>query len=222
MMHHIHRTSLLCLMLLCICLFPGKIIAAAEIPDGLFAEPISFILSAQFESLAPFEETRLAQWNALIRHVSLEVDADDTLAMTTVLVDEDKAFRLTRVSSQSVDSLTVDTLPQVEFVSDPETIDAFMGPGLLSGFERMLDAVTRSRLAMQLCDEVFSSLHEDMTEKKEKQIVKVAVGGEGRKLIFDDVVIRVSPKFAPAMHIDTDEANAASISGATEGEILEN
>lgn len=57
---------------------------------------------------------------------------------------------------------------------------------------------------------------------KEKQIVKVAVGGEGRKLIFDDVVIRVSPKFAPAMHIDTDEANAASISGATEGEILEN
>lgn len=55
---------------------------------------------------------------------------------------------------------------------------------------------------------------------KEKQIVKVAVGGEGRKLIFDDVVIRVSPKFAPAMHIDTDEANAASIAGAVEGEVI--
>ena len=55
---------------------------------------------------------------------------------------------------------------------------------------------------------------------KEKQIVKVDVGGEGRKLIFDDVVIRVSPKFAPAMHIDTDEANAASIAGAVEGEVI--
>ncbi len=55
---------------------------------------------------------------------------------------------------------------------------------------------------------------------KEKQIVKVAVGGEGRKLIFDDVVIRVSPKFAPAMHIDTDEANAACVAGPSEGEII--
>lgn len=51
----------------------------------------------------------------------------------------------------------------------------------------------------------------------DKQIVKVAVNG-ARPLIFDDVVVRVSPKFAPAMHIDTDEANAAF--GATEGEII--
>lgn len=55
---------------------------------------------------------------------------------------------------------------------------------------------------------------------KEKEIVKVAVGGEGRKLIFGDVVIRVSPKFAPAMHIDTDESNAAGLSGSAEGEII--
>lgn len=52
----------------------------------------------------------------------------------------------------------------------------------------------------------------------DKEIVKVACGNEGRKLIFDDVVIRVSEKFATAMHIDTDESNACS--GATEGEIV--
>ena len=52
---------------------------------------------------------------------------------------------------------------------------------------------------------------------KDKQIVKVKVNGL-RPLIFDDVVVRVSPKFAPAMHIDTDESNAAF--GATEGEII--
>lgn len=53
---------------------------------------------------------------------------------------------------------------------------------------------------------------------KDKQIVKVKVGGE-RALIFDEVVARVSPKFATYMHIDFDEVNA--IAGATEGEIID-
>ena len=52
----------------------------------------------------------------------------------------------------------------------------------------------------------------------DKQIVKVAMGGEGRKLIFDDVVIRVRGDFATAMHIDTDESNAAG--GPASGEIV--
>lgn len=51
----------------------------------------------------------------------------------------------------------------------------------------------------------------------DKQIVKVKTNGL-RPLIFDDVVVRVSPSFAPAMHIDTDESNAAF--GVTEGEII--
>ena len=52
----------------------------------------------------------------------------------------------------------------------------------------------------------------------DKEIVKVACGSEGRKLVFDDVVIRVSEKFATAMHIDNDESNACG--GASEGEIV--
>ena len=55
---------------------------------------------------------------------------------------------------------------------------------------------------------------------EDKQIVSVAVGGEGRKLVFGDVIVRVSPNYAPAMHIVTDESNAAGIAGATEGEII--
>ena len=55
---------------------------------------------------------------------------------------------------------------------------------------------------------------------EDKQIVKVAVGDNGRKLIFDDVVVRVSPKFFPAVHLDTDEANAAGLAGTTDGEII--
>ena len=42
-------------------------------------------------------------------------------------------------------------------------------------------------------------------------LVSVKVDSEGRSLIFSDTLIRVSPKYALAMHIDTDEANAANI-----------
>ncbi len=55
---------------------------------------------------------------------------------------------------------------------------------------------------------------------QDKQVVSVATGGEGRKLVFGDVVVRVSTKFSPAFHIDTDESNAAGITGNTEGEII--
>ena len=54
----------------------------------------------------------------------------------------------------------------------------------------------------------------------DKQIVKLSVKSEDRSLIFDDVVARVSPKYATAAHLDTDEANAAGISGTVEGEII--
>ena len=51
----------------------------------------------------------------------------------------------------------------------------------------------------------------------DKEIVKVKTDGL-RPVIFDDVVVRVHPTYALAMHIDTDEANAAY--GVTTGEIV--
>ncbi|HCF37796.1 MAG TPA: phosphate propanoyltransferase [Thermosipho africanus] len=55
-------------------------------------------------------------------------------------------------------------------------------------------------------------MHTSDAEKygvKDKDIVKVLVEKEGRRLIFDDVLIRVSEKYALEFHVDTDEANAA-------------
>ena len=53
---------------------------------------------------------------------------------------------------------------------------------------------------------------------QDKDVVRVKVNG-GRGLVFGDVVVRVSPSFRLAFHIDTDEANAANITRQTVGYI---
>jgi acetate kinase len=51
---------------------------------------------------------------------------------------------------------------------------------------------------------------------KDKCTVRVRVPGD-RELLFGDVRIRVDPSFALAMHIDTDEANAANLKNGAQG-----
>lgn len=55
---------------------------------------------------------------------------------------------------------------------------------------------------------------------KDKDIVWVKLDTDGRSAILGDVVVRVSEKFARAMHIDTDESNAVSAPRDLEGEII--
>ena len=45
----------------------------------------------------------------------------------------------------------------------------------------------------------------------DKDIVSVKLESQDRSLTFGDVVVRVSDKFSLAMHIDTDEGNAANV-----------
>ena len=78
------------------------------------------------------------------------------------------------------------------------------------------------------CGVIVAKRHIHMTPEdaanygvQDKQIVSVKVESPERSLIFGDVVVRVSTKYALAMHIDTDESNAALIAPGTYGEILD-
>jgi acetate kinase len=53
---------------------------------------------------------------------------------------------------------------------------------------------------------------------RDKSVVRVRIAGD-RELVFGDVLVRVDPSFALAMHIDTDEANAANVKTGVQGYI---
>lgn len=55
---------------------------------------------------------------------------------------------------------------------------------------------------------------------KDKDVVSVKLNTNGRSLTFDDVVVRVNDNFALAMHIDTDESNAACAGNGTMGDLI--
>jgi len=56
---------------------------------------------------------------------------------------------------------------------------------------------------------------------RDRDVVEVAVDSDGRDLVFGDVLVRVSEKYALEMHLDTDEANAAQIERGHEGALIE-
>ena len=55
---------------------------------------------------------------------------------------------------------------------------------------------------------------------KAGDVVRIKISGTGRSLIFDDVSVSQTNSSHTSVHIDTDEANAAGISGEVEGEVI--
>ena len=57
---------------------------------------------------------------------------------------------------------------------------------------------------------------------KNNQLVSVKIDSEKRSITFHQIIIRVSADFKPAIHLDTDEGNAAGIKYIEEGIVLKN
>ena len=51
-------------------------------------------------------------------------------------------------------------------------------------------------------------------------LVKVDIDSDARSVVFENVLIRTAPNYKLAMHIDTDEANAAGIEGGETGKLI--
>lgn len=65
-------------------------------------------------------------------------------------------------------------------------------------------------------------LHTDEANElglKDKDTIAVQFEGD-RSVVFNNVLVRVSPKFAIDLHIDTDEANAAGLANGDLGTII--
>ena len=59
----------------------------------------------------------------------------------------------------------------------------------------------------------------DRLQVRDKQVVRLQTF-TARPLVFDDVVVRVSPAFQTRVHLDYDEANACGFQNGDFGRIL--
>lgn len=57
-------------------------------------------------------------------------------------------------------------------------------------------------------------------ELKDKETISIRVDSEKRAVTFHQVIVRVSPNFKNSFHLDTDESNAAGLTGNEQGIII--
>lgn len=95
--------------------------------------------------------------------------------------------------------------------------------GDISGATKILVKGPKAQLKIPV---IIAQRHLHCSEKNAKklklrnnQLIKIKTAGK-RGLIFDNVAVRIKENFKTALHLDTDEANAAGISGKAFGEIV--
>jgi propanediol utilization protein len=55
---------------------------------------------------------------------------------------------------------------------------------------------------------------------QDRERVSVSTSGRNRSMLFDDVLVRVSPDYRLELHLDSDEADAAGLHSGDEGILM--
>ncbi len=120
----------------------------------------------------------------------------------------------TQVELSATDARSLGVVAPVRMSGDIKDSGAItlIGP---KGEVELSEGVIVAKRHIHLSDEEASDF-----ELADNEVVSVEINTDGRSLVFGDVVVRVNPNFRAAMHIDTDEGNAAGIAGSTMGLII--
>lgn len=120
----------------------------------------------------------------------------------------------TQVELSATDARSLGVVAPVRMSGDIKDSGAItlIGP---KGEVELSEGVIVAKRHIHLSDEEASDF-----DLANNDVVSVEITTDERSLVFGDVVVRVNPNFRAAMHIDTDEGNAAGIAGSTMGLII--
>lgn len=120
----------------------------------------------------------------------------------------------TQVELSATDARSLGVVAPVKMSGDIKDSGAItlIGP---KGEVELSEGVIVAKRHIHLSDEEASDF-----DLANNDVVSVEITTDERSLVFGDVVVRVNPNFRAAMHIDTDEGNAAGIAGSTMGLII--
>lgn len=118
---------------------------------------------------------------------------------------------------------------QVEISQTDNRLTGLKAPIKMSGdLKGAADVIIKSEFGeinRQAC--IVAKRHIHMSEAEAERFnvvanesVSVRMTTAERTTVYEDVIIRVGPKFVLEMHIDTDEANAAQVTSETVGQLI--
>ena len=127
-------------VLMCLCLCAPAMADASLVPElaGIYleSEPLEIDISVDVQAHMPFDDTRTAQLNAMLGHLSLRVQyqslGGETWSRLAVLADDDEVMAVHQRQTDSVEQARFSFLPQTTYEWDAGSgisLQALLGGG---------------------------------------------------------------------------------------------
>lgn len=160
---------------LCLCLVSTAALAAPDL-DGLLSflpqeEELRFSARVELETLLPYGQTTLDQINALLRHISLEGQAQENASVLGVAVDGETLLSLSEGMENGVSVLSTNLLPNRTLTSQSNAMDAlFPGEEEGASFDLSLAVDEAEAVYQELTDAIVPYAEEKKANYKIKNV----------------------------------------------------